>query len=533
VRKIVTRWNLSVFIGLTALQLSWALAMPVSTGPDEPAHVYRADSLWNGQFRPKHQAADGAWWVRVPTSIRNYAESTTCTRFHADVPASCAKVARSSADHPITEVKTGAGRYLPFYYYSVGWPTRLSSGLLGFYLMRLMSLLVAAALLTSAVMTILKLVDRRWAGLGLALALTPQLLWVNSLVNPNSWEIDAALLVWAAGLAGISNHSSESRRVLATKFMVGSIVLLLTRRLSPLWLILILAGLAAVWSCLPEAARSRAHSSKAAAAAALSLIILAATSAWWHITQDLAPVSSAVTSRFNVGSMIDRTRTVLPDLQLWLKQSYGGFGWLDTPSPRAAFVTWLGSGSLLAGLAIRMSQLRLRLGATLFTGLALCAAVPLAFVITFGSQVGLHFWQGRYTMPFSQGIPLALAATVSVWYAQRQEQNQKSRWFIRILRPLPWALWFLSAITFVSALHRYTSGQSSTWLPGGIQWTPPGSIVGVIVLYILGAVVIAHTTTAYQAPIVGDQALSAGKEDVGVRDLRELDRSPAFLGESG
>ena len=219
-----------VLLACLLLHLAWAIAMPVASGPDEPAHVYRAVSLWEGQFLPSTQAADGEWLVRVPSSLARYSGSGACSRDRPDAPPRCG--ATSGASEPVATVTTGAGRYLPTYYSAVGWAGRLFDGGAVFYAMRAVSLIVSTLLLALAITTFLGTVGWGWAGIVLPLAITPQVLWLGSIVNPNSWEVDAGLLTWAPAspwrrtsprrAAGVSG-GVRARRAL----------LLLMRRLSP------------------------------------------------------------------------------------------------------------------------------------------------------------------------------------------------------------------------------------------------------------------------------------------------------------
>ena len=224
--------------------------------------------------------------------MTTYAESTSCMRWHADVPASCAGPSSSASDGTAT-VGTGAGRYFPLYYYVVGAVGHVDSGVTGFYAMRVTSLLVASVLLALAITTVLRTVGIRWACLVLPIAITPQVLWLGSTVNPNAWELDAGLLTWAAGLALVARFSSESMRALWAKFVLGASVLVLMRRLSPLWLVLVVAGVAAVWLCLPaEARRDRTLLVSRRTAGVFAVLAgLAALSVWWHLTFEHAALT--------------------------------------------------------------------------------------------------------------------------------------------------------------------------------------------------------------------------------------------------
>jgi hypothetical protein len=466
-----------VLLACLLLHLAWAIAMPVASGPDEPAHVYRAVSLWEGQFLPSTQAPDGEWFVRVPPSLAGYSESGACSRDRPDAPPRCG--GSSGASEPLASVTTGAGRYLPTYYYTVGWAGRLFDGAAVFYAMRVTSLLVSSLLLALAITTFRGTVGRGWAAIVLPLAVTPQVLWLGSIVNPNSWEVDAGILTWAAGLALASNLSAESRRSLWAKFLLGASLLLLTRRLSPLWLVLIVAGVLAVRWCMPMARRAGLPSihSRPAVVVLPVLVLLAVFSVWWHLTLDLGTVGGVLYPQQLEGGRVT-LHAVLPDVANWLRETYGLFGWLNTGSPVYAVVIWFTVGAWALVLVTLGSGRRRRVAAALGIAIGLCAAIPLALELTTGAQVGIHFWQARYTMPYSQGIPLA-AAVIGVTWQSRQPELGKLLRVAPFVAALLWPV--LGTLTFLAAVR-----DTTAWSPGGERGAPGGA-AWLVALVALGA----------------------------------------------
>jgi hypothetical protein len=219
---------------------------------------------------------------------------------------------------------------------------------------------------------------------------------------------------------------------------------------------------------------------------------------WWHLSFDLATVSDAANPDPAPGGFMETLRAVLPDLSRWLEQTYGVFGWLDTVSPDISFLTWVALGSATFALVVLGSKHRLRVVSAVGLGVALWAAVPLAFSVTVGREVGIHFWQGRYTMPFAQGIPLALGVLGASWPAGRTELAR----LLRVASPAAWLQWpVLGTLTFVWAVHRFTDGEGSDWNLASPSWSPPGGVVLLVALYLLaGTALVLSLRDTGQAP---------------------------------
>jgi hypothetical protein len=177
---------------------------------------------------------------------------------------------------------------------------------------------------------------------------------------------------------------------------------------------------------------------------------------------------------------------VLPDVAWWIGQTYGVFGWLDTSSPDFAAMTWMGLGAGTFALVVLGSRHRLRVVVTVGLGIVLWAAIPVALSVTAGREIGIHFWQGRYTMPFGQGILLALGVLGAGWQGRAPDLEK----VLRAVSPaVAWLMWpVLGTLTLVWALHRYARGEWADWNLADLRWTPPGGTAGLVALVALHAV---------------------------------------------
>ena len=96
--------------------------------------------------------------------------------------------------------------------------------------------------------------------------------------------------------------------------------------------------------------------------------------------------------------------------------------------PGLAVLVWLALGTFAFVLVVLGSRHRLRVVAVVGASVALTVVIPLAFAFTVGAQIGIHFWQARYIMPFGQGIPLALGVLGAGWRGQPAELTSLCAW---------------------------------------------------------------------------------------------------------
>ena len=210
----------------------WALVAPLDQVPDEADHVYRAAAVVRGEIFPHIVTYDHGTGAitNVPVSLMRPAYPGPCGRFPR---ASCSF---ASAPPGQVTVVTGEGRMFPFYYALVGWPSLLSAGRTGWYLMRLDNAVLCALMLATAAVVVMSL-PRRPLVLAAALlvGLTPDALSLTGAVNSSALEAAAAVCYWAVLLALIHDNSALSRRLLASVAVAATVVLTLTREYDWLW----------------------------------------------------------------------------------------------------------------------------------------------------------------------------------------------------------------------------------------------------------------------------------------------------------
>jgi Predicted membrane protein (DUF2142) len=460
------------------------LANPVFAAPDEPAHVIRAHALDHGQLTGREPAGriprelrpveTSARVVRAPEIYRPFTGPPCFALQQGE--AFCLNVVGPTGD---VDVVTYEALQPPAYYAMVGVVTRVvRPGGGTVYAMRFMGALISGAFIATAITASRRMPSRRLLATGLALAVTPMVLFMSSVVNPNGPEIAASLAFWACGLALVSIAHERIDNRLVTAVGLAGCVLALSRQLGPLWLALIVLTVLGVTSraALTNLARSRLVRLWTALIAAS----VAAQVAWGLIVRprDATLVDQAPSNR----SSLEAAQEAFGSTLTWYREMVGWFGWRDTQAPVLTWLPWLGAIAFIFLVALAWSNRRY--AAMLIALLASVIAVPVIIEAT-PYRTGT-FWQGRFTLPLAVGIPILAAFALAS--TQRAQGLVNSRFALTIGVVVGVA----QVLAFAQNLRRYTVGYD-----GEIQywkdphWPPPLSPLLLTVAF--AAVVTAFT----------------------------------------
>ncbi len=484
------RWWLWVaFAGFAVSFVTWSLASPLGSIPDEPAHVIRAAAVWQGQMSgdtvelpPDPSVPDleiTATQVRVPAYYGRLGELPGC---HAGKPAVAADCSPSlEADGTLIDTVTTAGIYTPAFYALVGWPSRMFSSSVGVYAMRAVSALVCAVLLTLALACLQRVIDRRLALMALWVAATPMLHYLAGSVNPNGVEVAAAMAAWAAALATCGAAArQELDRFALVGFVVASVLMVPMRTLGPLYLLGIVA-VAVVFMgprCVRDLARRPSVWVGAAVVGGVALASVA-----WTIVSD--PVGNTT------GSLAPQNENIviwlLGAVDDWYRQMIAVFGWLDTGPVVLVVALWSAAVVLLMALGAlggrpwRVVGLAAVLFAALFT--------PVIIQSQIAAEHGIN-WQGRYLLPVAVGVPLLAVLAAS-------DSQLLSKLPLRRLELMVYSACGIALIiSHVVVMQRYVTGVIPLTAegPGPVQnylvadgWSPPLPKLFLLVLAAIGA----------------------------------------------
>ncbi len=468
------RWWMSFSI-ILLLSICWSLATPLFASPDETWHVIRAASVARGELLgrvPPHEP-NGQLLVKVP-AIFESSNNAACFAFQPDVTANCLTFAGSTRDR---EIATSAGRHPPFYYAVVGGPSLFFPSGFGVRLMRVLTALIAAALLASAVTVILSIPSRRLAALGMAVAVTPMALFLNGVVNPSSVEIAAGILLWTAGAVLVLDAPSRIQPMLVTLVGVASCTLALARQLGPLWLLIIGVILASLGSrsAIQALLRSRRFLLWVAAATASSLVQVI-----WVVSVGTLDASNANTpgvQHAGVGTLI---RGSVGRAFIYFRELIGIFGWRDTAPPSIVLIIWTAAIGGIVVLAVWLGNRR-STRAIVAIGL-LTFILPVCFEVLDAHKAG-YFWQGRYTLPLAVGIPIIAAVTSARSEASVRLDTGRLAWTFAI------GLGAAHLFAFGQALRRYTVGANGNLnFFFGTPWSPPVGTITLCIVFTLACV---------------------------------------------
>jgi hypothetical protein len=463
-------WFVS-FMLFAAVAGAWALATPIDGAPDEASHVVRAASVARGEILGQQRAGSPEYfrYVRVPSLFakpgdsRFYRDARLYVPCFAFLPNTSAKCFGALAGSPVSQrAATDVGLDPPSFYAVVGLPSLIFQSTIAIYLMRMMSVLVCAALLASAWLSV-RSVPPSWLGAtGLAIALTPTALFFAGTVNPSGIEICAGIGAWSSLVPLVHRRAGSGDPRLVRRAAIALSVLVLVRSLGLLWATLIIflalaSGTRDTVRRLATLPIARRWAFLVVGAVTLAIAWLIAVRPLSHLYRhgpDPGPVSTLTLVKRSLGNSNDLYR-----------QMVGRFGWLDTRSPTLTYILWTAAIGLVVILAFVFASRR---HAGLVAALvALTIAVPVTIDSSQARRIGLG-WQGRWTLPFAVGVPI-VAALALAW-SRRAALMTRSR-FPRIV-----AVGFVVAqlFAFGQALRRNTVGANGSldfWRHP--NWSPP------------------------------------------------------------
>lgn len=493
-------WRLfgAIFAVTFALIAIWSLAMPILSGPDEPAHLVRAAGAVRAEFvgRCGDNAKDpngvcprdsAFTEVHIPafyslarpgaipgSKIAHH--GVTCFARHPDISANCLILrlppgwAGKSAN-----AWTYVGRYPPIYYLVVGLPSLVGSGLWAFYLMRIASAAISALMLSLAVFSILRYSRSRILLLGVVIAATPMMFYLAGMVNPAGLEATSALAFFTTATIMLRECEGRPPRALLVMSAFSAVVFESARSLSALWIFL---GVLCIFGISRwENVRALLACRDFQILVAVVVLVGLADVAWIvyeHSTNlDVASQNAQAlipppgTSEFTI------LRTSFHHNIYYLPGMIGVFGAFDTYAPHATFVIWYLLGGVAFVLSLVAGSLRQRL--VIFMVAIGILILPVLISSSQARRIG-YVWSGRDTLPFAILLPLLGASVIS---GHRLDRPARRLSFIVLI-----AAWFAQVGALFWALRRYSVGERGprfSFLFHPI-WAPPGiGCVGVVI----------------------------------------------------
>mgnify|MGYP006269787157 FL=1 len=431
--------KLLLFFGAIFLILSaWAMATPLLGGPDEPQHMVKAQALVRGDFDNPFKGP------YIPAGGQN------CYAGQPTVTADCAELPWPERTRTI---ETATENYPPVYHALIGPITLVTDGKWRGYGMRLVSILACSLLLTLGLRTLLRLRSHPVAIVGALFALTPMTIHLMSTVSPSSLAVATSFLLGATLLALRSPQTVG--RFLIHQLGFAANLLLLLRRDSVLWVAVIgVFGLLFIpWSRIREVATDKSMFlwlPMTGVSIALQLILWGGKS-----STDFIKSGKEQSDVFVHGTWLG-----LANLNDYVSQTVGKFGWLDVPLPGQLYTLlyFALGGFVFLGLVsgARRLSISIGVGVTMWIG----AAAVIGYL-------RFPYFQGRYAIGFALCVLLACAVAISEGDLPRKVESR----FVAVFGVI-----FLvgQVFSYLQNIRRYAVGLTGTWFSyRNAAWSPP------------------------------------------------------------
>jgi hypothetical protein len=492
--------------------VAWAVSDPVPAGPDEAMHMVHALAVGQGQItgqpglspsRPVGLGDTVRFWDQTTryfsVNARRAPDSTySCVARSLDQPANCTDgapcqryvppgykrcpdPAGSAPGNRVLGTYTGV--YEPTLYVIPGLAARLATNdgaamrlaRLGAVMFGTACVMVATALLW----------DRRARGLsllGLIVALTPMVLYMNSVLNPSGGEMALTACFFAAVIRLLRGDGGASRWTWTALGVSGGL-LAVSRPITWLW-IAVAVAIAVALGARRALAIVRRAGPRAWVATGVVIIGVVADQVWWRWVVQ-TPTSSATLSTYlgNIGGSI----AALPG---WFHDQIGLLGWVELPVPDAVAITWwcLIVGMLITALVV--GTWRQRAVLTLAVVGDLVVTVLLGAVLLADS--GLPS-QARYMLPLNI-IVVMLAGEIVL-----QARHRQRRWVSAAVGVTAVVAVLGNGVSWWANSQRFAVGvDGPVFFPSHPLWSPPlGWTTWIVVMAIgalalIGAVVVAE-----------------------------------------
>jgi hypothetical protein len=475
-------------IGFFLLGLPWLMSTPLMGAPDEPAHTIRAAAIVRGDAFGLQQEIGSHRGVRItgvhyrvylPESWASLPLVSSCYAGNPERLPDCARSVREGTK--TLPVATAAGRYPPPYYAGVGLPSLVVDPVPGVYLMRAVSLLLAAAMVGIAASALAINRARPLGFAALAVALTPMAPFLAASVNPNGVEIVAAIATWVTGLQ-LFRPGTHDRR-LVPLFVAAAATFALARPTSPLFLTTVVIAI-----LVARGRRDRLVELWREPVARRWLLALAGV----VVIAVVWTVATGALQSFGGVGRPDLTQREIFD-ESWdytsrrIHQMVAWFGWLDSPGPLSLLHGWEVVTVAMAAVALVLGTWRVRV--VLLLTVAGILVLPLAAEVMSAQRIGFA-WQGRYTLPVAVGLPLLAGDTL-------EQRVTRWQWPVTMALLVFWAighgLGHVAALRrlldgYPAPLLRFLSDPATSWRPtlGIIPTLVSGAVAALVCAAVLG-----------------------------------------------
>jgi hypothetical protein len=485
-------------LGFALLAFAWMMSNQPFASPDEAAHYLRALNIANGHLlgpklpyplrpptTPQQRAfvQGNARGVMVPARLSP--PNTVCVNGRPDIRGSCTELSYEGNFPPLPYLLPAVALDVSHDVSTASWLTRLAAAL-----QSLAFLLLALALL--------------WGGtassiVGLAVAATPMVLFVSSILNPSGLEI-ASSIAFVASVLRITRDPVRVARWCWIALAASGAVAILAWPLG----LAFAAGYLVLSALLLGRDGLRELYGKGGRELRVSATVLSIAAA---VAVVYSRVSGLGEGRFSISPIGSGIRAGLDQLVYVLKDSVGHFGSLTVALPLAAYWIWwlIIVALVLVALAVGAVKERVLMLVVVLASLAF----PVLFYAWFVRFTGFGL-QGRELLPGLIGVPMlageivhrhraaiagrilqpVIAAVLLIialfqgyawWYNARTTAGAPGtiRFYAHATYapPLGWGPWIAFAAAGVLAIVSFAATQATT-SAGGLSGQPADAAAG-------------------------------------------------------
>lgn len=486
VRSPATRPTLALLVFVALLGLVYTFASPYGAPPDEPTQYVKALATGNGDLLGTAVPYERNFDTPADRQV-TYIRSTT-RRFRlpdrvtapAEDPSLCfiLKPDQSAACPPgpttLQSGETYVGVYPPQPYLLPGLAARLATNpATGITLARLANGLTCLVLVLLAAAALRDRAAPALSLLGLAVVVSPSLLYLNWGLNPNGTEIVASV-AFVATLLRLTRDEAPPPWAWWGAGAAG-FILATSRPVAPVWVAYGLLVALLLLGPRRSLATLRAGGHHAAIFGVAVAVGFVFTVAW-----DLAMGSGLQPDYMR------RRDLVVPALQLlreFVQQHIALLGWGEVRMQQPLYDAWLLTLAALAAVALIVGTWRQRV-ACLVMAVAFPAMAVFFFMLTHPSGFPMG---GRYIQAGMTALPLLW---VEIVFRNRHKLSRRLSYLVVA------GVILLVAVTHLDALflngRRYAVGVNgpASYLWQGSEWTPPAGWLPWVLCAVVGTSVL-------------------------------------------
>jgi hypothetical protein len=354
----------------------------------------------------------------------------------------------------------------------VGAPLVLRPDYGGILLARLLSALLSALLLASAVWLALRS-GRRLLAAAVLLTVTPTALSLAGAINPNGLEIAAGVLVGTALATMLTGRDDRATVWLAG---VGSVLLLTVRQLGPVLLAMVVGAALLLAGRDRIAGLARRHDVRWILGG--SWLAGVGFAGWWLLYSGGA-VAVGQDNPTPLSASHVLTRLAVQRIPSYLKQMVAKFSYGEFDVPLLLIVSWYLMIAVVVVVALRSAGGRSRM---VVGGLGVaCIGTLVALDLHYLPRYG-WFSQGRYAMPAAVGVLLFAAVAGRI-------DDRYGRLTVAVAAlTVP-----LQVFVLASVMTRFQAGVGAPLDPFEGSWRPAAGPVLPLAGLLVGTVVLAVT----------------------------------------